>query len=84
MIDLDELKRLHDTAFNNNVITRERASDDMVFYWVTQWDDIMLAESELAYRGEFNILRKAGRQIMADLRANPIQLNFDAKDPSRS
>lgn len=83
MIDLDELKRLHDTAFNNNVITRERASDDMVFYWVTQWDDIMLAESELAYRGEFNILRKAGRQIMADLRANPIQLNFDAKDPDR-
>lgn len=83
MIELKELKDMNDSAFNNGVITRERAADDMVFYWVTQWDDIMLAETELAYRGEFNILRKAGRQIMADLRANPIQLNFDAKDPDR-
>ncbi|MCP4237885.1 MAG: hypothetical protein GY770_30675, partial [Aestuariibacter sp.] len=82
-LDLKELKEMHDSGFNNNIITRERAADDMVFYWITQWDDLMLAESELAYRGEFNILRKAGRQIMADLRANPVQLNFDAKDPER-
>ena len=82
-LELKELKDMHDTAFDNNIITRERAADDMVFYWITQWDDLMLADSELAYRGEFNILRKAGRQIMADLRANPVQLNFDAKDPER-
>jgi len=82
-LKLKELKELQDSAFNNGVITREGAADDMVFYWVTQWDDISLAETELQYRGEFNILRKAGRQIMADLRANPIQLNFDAKDPDR-
>lgn len=82
-LTIEKLKEMQDLAFNNNVTTRERASDDMVFYWVTQWDDQMLSESELAYRGEFNIVRKAGRQIMADLRANPIQLNFDAKDSDR-
>ncbi|MBL4800216.1 MAG: hypothetical protein JKY50_22700 [Oleispira sp.] len=82
-LDIKDLKLMHDSSFNNGVITRESAADDMVFYWVTQWDDISLAETELQYRGEFNIIRKAGRDIAADLRSNPVQLNFDAKDPER-
>lgn len=82
-MDLEELKTLHDKAFNYNTITRERAADDTVFYYVTQWDDNLLGDSELQYRGEFNVLRKAGRQIMADLRANPIQVDFDPKAGTR-
>lgn len=82
-LNLTELKRLHDKGYNQGQITRERASDDMVFYWVTQWDDNILGESQLQYRGEFNILRKAGRQIMADLRSNVVQVDFEPKAQSR-
>lgn len=83
MRDLQELKKLHDKAYSHGQVTREKAADDMLFYWVTQWDDNVLGETQLQYRGEFNILRKAGRQIISDLRANPIQIDFKPKDDSR-
>lgn len=83
MLTLKEIKTLHDKAYNYNTITRERAADDSVFAWVTQWDDALLGQSQLAYRGEFNILRKATRQIMADLRSNPVQVDFEPKADSR-
>jgi hypothetical protein len=83
MLEHDEIKRLHDKAYTHNQVTRERAADDMLFYWITQWDDNNLGETTLSYRGEFNILRKAGRQIIADLRANPIQIDFNPKADSR-
>ena len=78
-LDIDQIKVLHDKAYEHGKITRERAADDMVFYWVTQWDESTLGESSLGYKGEFNILRKAGRQIIGDLRANPVQVDFEPK-----
>jgi len=83
MLELKELKDLHDKAYKHNQVTRERAADDLVFYWVSQWDDNLLGESSLQYRGEFNVLRKAGRKIIADLRANPIQVDFSPVDEDR-
>ena len=83
MLELKDIKRLHDKAYNHNQTTRERAADDTVFYWATQWDDSLLEGSDLEYKGEFNILRKAGRQIMADLRANPVQVDFEPEDEHR-
>lgn len=83
MLEHREIKKLHDKAYTHNQVTRERAADDMLFYWITQWDDNNLGETTLSYRGEFNILRKAGRQIIADLRANPIQIDFNPKADSR-
>jgi len=83
-LTLDELKKLHDKAWSHGTVTRERAADDLVFYWVTQWDDNMLGETQLQFRGEFNILRKAGRQIMADLTSNPVQIDFDPKSDKRT
>ena len=82
MLDIEELKKLHDKAYNANQVAREQAANDLVFYWVTQWDDQLLQDSELSYRGEFNMLRKAGRQIMADLRANPVQVDFTDTGPN--
>lgn len=82
-MELRELKQLHDKAYNANQVTREQASDDLVFYWVSQWDDQLLSDSQLQYRGEFNILRKAGRQIMGDLRLNPVQPDFKPKSETR-
>ncbi len=79
-LELKELKRLHDKAYLANQDTRQKASDDLVFYWITQWDDNLLDSSNLEYRGEFNRLRKAGRKILTDLRANPVQVNFEAKN----
>lgn len=76
-LELEQIKKLHDKAYTSNQITRERASNDLVFYWITQWDDTILQESQLSYRGEFNILRKAGRQILSDLAENPVQVDFE-------
>jgi len=83
MLELAELKEMHDKAYNNGIITRERASEDLAFYWVSAWQDNALDDSNLQFRGEFNILRKAGRQISSDLRSNPVQVNFDPKASSR-
>ena len=83
MLELKDIKRMHDKAYLNGQTTRERAADDMVFYFISQWDDTLLGESSLSYRGEFNILRKAGRQIIADLRSNPIQIDFQPVDDER-
>lgn len=82
-LELEDLKKLHDKAYSHNEVTRERGADDLVFYWVTQWDDNLLQDSQLSFRGEFNILRKGGRQIMSDLRTNPVQVDFDPKDSDR-
>ena len=82
-MELDELKKLHDKAYNYSQVTRENSSDDLVFYWVTQWDDSLISGSQLAYRGEFNILRKAGRQILSDLAQSNVQNDFEPKDETR-
>lgn len=83
MLDLDQLKEMHDQAYSHNQLTRERAADDLVFYHITQWDDNLLDQNTLAFRGEFNIIRKAGRDVIASLRANPIQIEFEPKANSR-
>jgi hypothetical protein len=83
MLKIKQLKDLHEKAYCYNQETRMRAADDSLFYHLTQWDDSTLGESSLQYRGQFDVLRKAGRQIMADLRANPIQVNFVPKSESR-
>ncbi|MHA1420279.1 MAG: portal protein [Candidatus Heimdallarchaeaceae archaeon] len=83
-LELQELKKMHEKAFLANQIPRERSSNDLVFYWVTQWDDNVLKSSQLAYRGEFDVLRKAGRQILSDLSANPVQVDFTPINETRT
>jgi len=80
---LDDLKKIHDRNYQANQTTREKAADDRIFARVTQWDDGMLDDAQLGYRGEFNLIRKATRQIIADLSANPVQVDFVAKDDER-
>ena len=83
MLEHEEIKKLHDKAYTYSQTTREKASNDLVFYWITQWDDNTLQESQLLYRGEFNIIRKAGRGILADLGSNPVQVDFEPVDEDR-
>ena len=82
-MDLKQIKSNFDKDYTANQTTRSNAADDLVFYWITQWDDELLSNTPLQYRGQFDILRKAGRQILADLRANPVQPEFHPKDESR-
>lgn len=84
MEEIARLKSDFDKDFTANTTTRESAADDLVFYWITQWDDELLSNSPLQYRGQFDILRKAGRQILSDLRANPVQPDFKPIDESRN
>ncbi|MCK4500148.1 hypothetical protein KAU11_06595, partial [Candidatus Babeliales bacterium] len=83
MLELKDLMSMHDKAYNNGIVTREKSAEDLSFYWISQWDDHVLEDSTLQFRGEFNILRKAGRQISADLRSNPVQVDFEPKADSR-
>lgn len=83
MLDLDDIKRLWDTDYLYNQTTRDRAADDLVFFWVTQWDDTILNGTNLNYRGQFDIIRKGGRDIMAELRQNEVQVSFEPKDQNR-
>ena len=83
MLELDDIKKMVDKDWEANQVTRERAANDMVFYYVTQWDSELLEDSQLSYKGEFNILKKAGRQIISDLAANPIEVDFEPVDENR-
>jgi len=71
---------MHDKAFERGQTTRERAADDLLFYWITQWDDTNLGGSTLQYRGQFDMLRKAGRQIITNIKSNPTQVDFEPVD----
>jgi hypothetical protein len=82
-LELNELKKLHDKAYDSNHVTRENAANDLVFYYVTHWDDAMISTTQLSYRGQFDVLKKAGRQIISDLASNPIQVDFEPKDEDR-
>lgn len=83
MLEITQLKKMNDKAYTHGQEPREMASDDLVFYHVTQWDDALLGESQLQYRGEFDVLRKAGRHIMSALRNNPVSIDFHPVDESR-
>ena len=80
MLDLDEIKRLHDKAFTTAQQTREQAANDMVFAYITQWDDEFLDNSQLQFRGEFYIVRKATRDTLAQLNSRPVQVDFEPID----
>lgn len=83
-MEVKKLQKFFDRDFTANQDSREKAADDLFFYWVTQWDDQLVADIPLQYRGQFDILRKAGRQIMGDLRANPVQPDFKPRDDART
>jgi hypothetical protein len=84
-LDLKAIKDLHDKAYTNNQVTRRAAADDLLFANIAgaQWDSTWGDDCQLSYRGEFDLLRKARREVLADMRANPVQINFEPKADSR-
>jgi len=78
-----EIKQMVDKDWEGGYDTRLKASDDRVFYFITQIDDWLISNSQLGYLGEFDLLRKCGRQILSDLAENPVQLDFNPVDTER-
>ena len=70
-----DVLKLHDEAFISSQDTREKAADDLLFARVTQWDDPYL-NTQLEYRGQFDQIRKARRQNLSEMRANPVQVTY--------
>ncbi len=77
MLTATDVRDLHDKAYTHGQTTREKAADDLLFFWISQWDDTQLGGSSLQYRGQFDMLRKAARQIISDIKANPVQVDFE-------
>ena len=46
----EQLKEFQDKAYNSGFDTRLKGADDMLFAWITQWDDTYLSETDLGYR----------------------------------
>lgn len=84
-LTLEEIKEKHDKSYLYGQINRQAASDDMVFKFITQWDDKMIEDFLGTYRGEFDILTKAIRKIISDLMLNPVQVDFEPmNEPAES
>ena len=81
--NLEELKELHELAENNDRDGREERANDTIFYWKDQWDGFEDDDTELKFRGVFDIIRKAGRDVTAKLKGHPVQVNFEPVDESR-
>ena len=77
-LELKKIKTLVDEGYSNNIVTRRDSADDMVFGWVTQWDDNMFNASDLRFRGEFNQIAKSIRDVIAEMRAMPVDITYAA------
>ncbi len=82
-LTITQIKDMHDKSFVHNQTTRIQAADDRLFAWITHWDSSLLQSSNLSYKGEFDIIRKATRDIASDLDANPVQITFEPRAGSR-
>ena len=74
-VEFSDVLRMHDEAYIASQDTRRKAADDLLFARVTQWDDPYL-NTTLEYRGQFDQIRKARRQNLSEMRANPIQVTY--------
>ena len=75
MIEFSRILELHDQAWTASTTSRERGADDLMFSRVTQWDDPFL-NIDLEYRGQFDLIRKARREFLSEMRANPVQVSY--------
>ena len=75
MLDIEQIRQFHDEAWLASQDCRERAADDLIFSRVTQWGDQLLG-TQLEYRGQFDLIRKARRKNLGEMRANPVQVSY--------
>jgi hypothetical protein len=76
-LDHRDMLRMHDNAYIASQDARERAANDLIFARWTHWDTGFISDN-LEFRGEFDLLKKARRKNMGELRSNPVQVSFIA------
>lgn len=80
---LTELKEKTEQGFEYSRLPRQEGADDTFFYCVNQWDEGLEQNTTLGYRGVFDMLRKCVRDIMSEIRAAQIQIDFQPINSSR-
>lgn len=79
-LSFKEICEMVERAKESGADNREKAANDLYFYWISHWSDEWRQAVPLKYMGQFDILRTAGRKIIGDLNANPIEATFAPKD----
>lgn len=82
-LTIAEARKIFDVDYQASYEARQKAIADAIFYNVTHWDDDF-ASVTLGYRGQFDVLKKAGRDIITDLNENQVQIDFDPMDKDRT
>lgn len=84
MLELKDIKTMHDKAYCSGQNIREMASEDKIFYWISQYDGEFSDFGDLLYRGQFDVTRKAGRSILSKMKANPVQIDYQPVDEEKN
>jgi len=79
-LTLNDIQKMYEAAKNYNCDRRQEAQDELYFYWISHYSDEWRKALPLRFQGQFDQLRKAGRKIIGDLVANPVQADFQAID----
>ncbi|NIH21849.1 portal protein [Providencia heimbachae] len=77
---LDKILRKFDLDYSAAENARKEARNDLFFSRVSQWDDWLESYVTLQYRGQFDVVRPMVRKLVAEMRKNPIEVQYRPKD----
>ena len=80
MLNIEEIKQLHNAAYIHGQSNREEASDDLLFSRYTQWDETFRNYTSLRIRMQFDLIRKGRRHLISQMRENQIDVKFRPLD----
>ncbi|KMK13548.1 portal protein [Pluralibacter gergoviae] len=77
---LEDILCRFDADWTASEEARCEAKNDLFFSRISQWDDWLNQYTTLQYRGQFDIVRPVVRKLVAEMRQNPIDVLYRAKD----
>ncbi|MBW5405940.1 portal protein [Morganella morganii] len=77
---LNSILRKFDLDYSASEAARTEARNDLFFSRVSQWDDWLENYVTLQYRGQFDVVRPMVRKLVAEMRKNPIEVQYRPKD----
>lgn len=77
---LEKILRKIDLDYSASENARTEARNDLFFSRVSQWDDWLESYVTLQYRGQFDVVRPMVRKLVAEMRKNPIEVQYRPKD----
>lgn len=79
-LDHDQVIEFVKDAETSTSVTREEASQMLVFGRVSQWENDVSDDVTTMFRGQFDIIKPKRNRILAELWANPVGITFKPKD----